>query len=332
VDCAGQLGVTQYLLGFKHRFESSRGMSERVTGVLIDSAGTAHFTKFAVRFAIVFLSVTMAIAGYARFGRVRGNATAVKASSIAVLPFTDLSPDKEHEYFSDGLTEELIDDLAKVDGLKVVARSSAFQFKGRNEDLRLVGRKLGVTHILEGSVSVQGDHVRIRAELTKADSGFQLWSETYDRCMNDSLAVQDEIARAATHALQLQLLGSNGVITSGNPPANDLAREAYLQGQVFFGSDSSRTDPAKALAYADQAITLDAGYAPAWAQIAQVYAYRGEAEKAFEWLDLAYRRHDPGLACIKYDPLLNNVRHDPRYAQLLETMHLPKLVVPASNM
>jgi len=116
------------------------------------------------------------------------------SASIAVLPFADLSPGKDQEYFSDGLSEELINDLAQVPGLKVVGRSSAFQFKGRNEDLRVVGRKLGVANILEGSVQREGDHVRIRAELIKADDGFQLWSETYDRKIEDIFTVQSQIA------------------------------------------------------------------------------------------------------------------------------------------
>jgi TolB-like protein len=111
-----------------------------------------------------------------------------------VLPFADLSAAKDQEYFSDGLAEQLINDLAKVSRLKVVGRSSAFQFKGKNEDVRDVGRKLGVANVLEGSVRREGNHVRITAELTKADDGFQLWSQTYDREIKDIFAIQDEIA------------------------------------------------------------------------------------------------------------------------------------------
>ena len=136
-----------------------------------------------------------------------------------MLPFADMSPAKDQEYFSDGLAEQLINDLAKVSGLKVVGRSSAFQFKGKNEDLRDVGRKLGVANVLEGSVRREGNHVRITAELIKADDGFQLWSQTYDREIKDIFAVQDEIALAATEALQLKLLGGNG-----QPVAPNLAQ------------------------------------------------------------------------------------------------------------
>src|SRR5262249_61844254 len=142
--------------------------------------------------------VAVAIGGefpFARNGRI---APLSNEASIAVLPFADLSPAKDQEYFSDGLAEQLIHDLDKVSGLKVVGRSSAFQFKGKNEDLREVGRKLGVANVLEGSVRREGNHIRITAELIKAGDGFQLWSQTYDRQINNIFAVQDEIARAAT--------------------------------------------------------------------------------------------------------------------------------------
>ena len=192
-------------------------------------------------------------------------------TSIAVLPFEDMSPTKDEEYFSDGLAEQLINDLAKVSGLAVVGRSSAFQFKGKNEDLRDVGRKLGVANVLEGSVRRDGNHIRITAELTKAGDGFQLWSQTYDREIKDIFAVQDEIAMAATEALQLKLLGANGQPVAPNQrSANPEAYEAYLQAKYFSGRGKSKEDLGKALAYTDNAIKLDENYAPAWALRASV--------------------------------------------------------------
>jgi TolB-like protein/Tfp pilus assembly protein PilF len=182
-----------------------------------------------------------------------------------------MSPGKDQEYFSDGLAEQLIHELAKVSGLKVVGRSSAFQFKGKNEDPREVGRKLGVANILEGSVRSEGDHVRITAELIKTDDGFQLWSQTYDREINDIFAVQDEIARATTEALRLKLLGGNGQpVPSNLHSANPEAYHAYLQAEYFSGRGQSKEDLDKALAYADTAIKLDEKYAPAWALRASV--------------------------------------------------------------
>jgi TolB-like protein/lipoprotein NlpI len=194
------------------------------------------------------------------------NVSATTAPSVAVLPFADLSPGKDQEYFSDGLADELINDLAKVPGVRVVARSSAFQFKGKNEDLRSVGRKLGVANILEGSVRREGNRVRIMAELTKVDDGFQLWSATYDRTMDDVFNVQDEIARSATAAMQVKLLGASvgAAIPSERTPKSE-AYQAYLQAQAFFGSGEDKGNLERALASVDAAIKFDPDYAPAWA-------------------------------------------------------------------
>jgi TolB-like protein/DNA-binding winged helix-turn-helix (wHTH) protein/Flp pilus assembly protein TadD len=211
------------------------------------------------------------IGGYIWFARDRALARSLNHPSIAVLPFADMSSAKDQEYFSDGLAEQLIGDLAKVSGLKVVGRSSAIQFKGKNEDLRDVGRKLGVANVLEGSVRRNGNHVRITAELIKADDGFQLWSQTYDREIKDIFAVQDEIALATTEALQLKLLGGNGQPVAPNlPSANPEAYQAYLQAEYFSGRGPSKEDLAKALSYTDTAIKLDEKYAPAWGLRASV--------------------------------------------------------------
>jgi TolB-like protein/DNA-binding winged helix-turn-helix (wHTH) protein/Flp pilus assembly protein TadD len=221
--------------------------------------------------AAVLALVAAATAGHFWPARKKHNAHPLNSSSIAVLPFADLSPGKDEEYFSDGLTEELINDLAKVPGLKVVARSSAFQFKGTHEDLRTVGQKLGVDNVLEGSVRKEGNRIRITAELTKAGDGFQLWSETYDREVSHIFAAQDEIARAVTSALQSKLLSSNRVaIPVSSRTTNSEAYQAYLEGQYFIARGQDREDLTKALACAERAITLDANYASAWAQRSQV--------------------------------------------------------------
>jgi TolB-like protein/DNA-binding winged helix-turn-helix (wHTH) protein/Tfp pilus assembly protein PilF len=214
----------------------------------------------------LFVLMAAAIGMYFRVAQNGPNVPALNNTSIAVLPFADMSPAKDQEYFSDGLSEQLINDLAKVSGLKVVGRSSAFQFRGKNEDLRDVGRKLGVANILEGSVRREGNHVRITAELTKVNDGFQLWSQTYDREIKDILAVEDEIALAATEALRLKLLGGNsqlvGLISRTAIPE---AYEAYLQAEYFSGRGQNKEELGKALAYTDKAIKLDDKYAPAWA-------------------------------------------------------------------
>ena len=214
----------------------------------------------------IALLLAAAIGSYLLVEQRRKNASAVTAPSIAVLPFADLSPGRDQEYLSDGLAAELINYLAKVPGVRVVARSSSFQFKGKNEDLRAVGKKLGVTNILEGSVQRQGDRVRIMAELIKVDDGFQLWSETYDPQIGDIFSVQDAIARAVTGALQVKLLEAKGTALSAHTRSTNLgAYQAFLQAQFFFGRGESKANLDKALAYADQAIKLDPKYAPAWA-------------------------------------------------------------------
>jgi TolB-like protein/DNA-binding winged helix-turn-helix (wHTH) protein/Flp pilus assembly protein TadD len=225
------------------------------------------------KIAIIAMLVVVAagLNGYFLLARNRRNAHPVTDTSIAVLPFADMSPAKDQEYLSDGLAEQLINDLAKVPGLKVIGRSSSFQFKDRSEDARDVGRKLAVANVLEGSVRREGNHVRITTELIKADDGFQLWSQTYDREINDIFAVQDEIARAATEALQPKLLEGNGQpVASASRSTNPEAYQAYLEAKYFAGRGASREDLDKALAYTDTAIKLDERYAPAWAFRASV--------------------------------------------------------------
>jgi TolB-like protein/DNA-binding winged helix-turn-helix (wHTH) protein/Flp pilus assembly protein TadD len=209
----------------------------------------------------------VAIGAHLRSTRNGALAPSLSNPSVAVLPFVDMSPAKDQEYFSDGLSEQLIHDLARISGLKVVGRSSAFQFKGKNQDLREVGRKLGVANVLEGSVRREGNHLRITAELVKAQDGFELWSQTYDREISDIFAVQDEIARSVAGALQSRLLSAGGATTSEDSRAtNSEAYEAYLEGQYFIARGQDKEDLTKALSYADQATKLDPGYAPAWAQ------------------------------------------------------------------
>ena len=196
--------------------------------------------------------------------------SSLNANSIAVLPFTDVSPSKDQEYFSDGLSDELITDLAKTPGLKVVARSSAFQFKGKNEDLHSVAQKLGVANVLEGSVRKEGNRARISVELIQADDGFQLWSETYDREIKDIFAVQDEIARAVVDALQSKLLKGDATLADSSRVTNSEAYQAYLQARYFIARGMDKEDLTKALSFADQAVKLDPNYAPACAERARV--------------------------------------------------------------
>ena len=156
-------------------------------------------------------------------------AAAVAQRSIAVLPFVDMSQSKDQEYLSDGLAEELLNLLAKIPELRVAARTSAFAFKNKPEDIQSIARKLHVAHVLEGSVRKSGTRVRITAQLIRADSGYHLWSETYDRDLNDIFSLQDEIAGAVVQGLKVTLLG--GTLPVRTAPKNPEAYNLYLQGR-----------------------------------------------------------------------------------------------------
>jgi TolB-like protein/Tfp pilus assembly protein PilF len=191
-------------------------------------------------------------------------------NSIAVLPFVNMSGDPENEYFSDGLSEELINALVMVDGLKVVARTSAFAFRGQERDVREIGAELGVENVLEGSVRKAGDRVRITAQLIHAEDGFHLWSETYDRQLDDIFAVQEEIASAISEQLELTLTPENRS-TLARRRTDDLeAYDLYLLGRHNWAtrSDDGLVD---AREYFEAAIARDSGFAPAWAGLAAVY-------------------------------------------------------------
>jgi TolB-like protein/DNA-binding winged helix-turn-helix (wHTH) protein/Flp pilus assembly protein TadD len=196
------------------------------------------------------------------------------ASSIAVLPFADMSSEKNQQYFSDGLAEELLNHLAKTPGLRVAARTSSFQFRNKSADPAAIGRQLDVATILEGSVRKEGKRVRISAELVKADDGFQLWSNTYDRDLNDVFAVQDDIARAITGELKLRLLNSHSAELPQRGISPD-AYNAYLQGRYFY-ERRTHDDLNRAYDYFQQAVKLDPNYARAWSALAWALIARAE--------------------------------------------------------
>ena len=188
--------------------------------------------------------------------------------SIAVLPFVDMSAAKDQEYFSDGLSEELLNLLAKIPELKVIGRTSSFSFKGKNEDLRNIAQKLGVAHILEGSVRKDGNKIRVTAQLIRATDGSHLWSETYDRDLEDLFKLQDEIAGVVVKQLKLKLLKSpsNG-ITSTNVEVHNL----ILQGNYFYDK-LDKENVAKALDFYFQALAIDSLDARVWGVIARTYS------------------------------------------------------------
>ena len=189
--------------------------------------------------------------------------------SIAVLPFVNISGDKEQEYFSDGLTEELLNALARINELQVAARTSSFVFKNKAGDVSKVARELRVAHVLEGSVRKLGNHLRITAQLIRADSGYELWSETYDSTLEDIFKLQDQITGAVVQALQVKLL--EGSLPVRQAPGNQEAYNLYLQGRFFSGL-YTREGFKQSLDYLDRAVKLDPRYEPSWTQLSLVYA------------------------------------------------------------
>jgi len=223
-----------------------------------------------------------------------------------VLPFVDMSEKHDQEYFSDGLSEELLDLLAKTQGLEVIARTSSFYFKGKQVTIAEIANTLHVAHLLEGSVRKAGRTMRVTAQLIRAKDGVHLWSDTYDRDLRDVFKVQDEIAAAVVKALQVKLLSTS--VKSQSEPRSADAYNLYLQGQ-YFARRASNVDVERGIASLRQAIALAPEFAPAHAELANAYFYdatfgsapRGRLDDARAEVDQALRL-DPTL------PLAHNVR------------------------
>ncbi|MDO8539222.1 MAG: TIR domain-containing protein [Opitutaceae bacterium] len=200
-------------------------------------------------------------------------APATSPKSIAVLPFANMSADAENEYFSDGMTEEIINALVQVPGLQVAARTSVFAFKGKADDLRMIAARLNVRTVLEGSVRKAGNRIRITAQLINAVDGYHLWSERFDRDLDDIFTVQDEIARTIVEKLKVQLVG-DGRQPLVKPPTDDLeAYQLYLQGRYFWSQRGGGLR--KGLQCFEAALARDPNYALAHAGVADTYTLLG---------------------------------------------------------
>jgi serine/threonine-protein kinase len=195
-------------------------------------------------------------------------------NSIAVLPFVNMSADADNEYFCDGLAEELLNALAKIDDLKVAARTASFSFRGKNDSMAEIGRTLNVNSILEGSVRKAGNRVRITVQLINASDGYHLWSERYDRDMQDIFEVQDEITLAVIDALKVKLLGAEKKAVLRRHTNNSEAYQNYLRGRFFFFKRIAG-DFQKAINYFEKAIDLDPEYAVAYSALAESYVFLG---------------------------------------------------------
>ncbi|MFC1776800.1 tetratricopeptide repeat protein [Pseudomonadota bacterium] len=219
---------------------------------------------------IAAVAIVLALAVYWYLRAPREITLVSPIPSIAVLPFADMSEGQDQEYFADGLSEELLNALARIEGLKVTGRTSSFHFRGSNEDLRVIAETLGVNHVLEGSVRKDGEQLRITVQLIDASSGFHLWSESYDRELKNIFAVQEEISGAIVGALKdhlsLQLeMGSRAVTTT-----NTEAHDAFLRGR-YLVSQPTRATIEAAIREFKQAITFDPDYALAHAELAMTF-------------------------------------------------------------
>lgn len=236
-------------------------------------------------------------------------------TSVVVLPFLDLSPEKDSEYFSDGLTEEVIDALSRVPNLRVVARTSAFAFKGKNADIREIGRELNVNGVIEGSVRKSGDHLRITAQLNRVSDGYHMWSRTYDRELRDVFAVQSDISQS----IAAELRAAQPANPRPRQPTEDVeAYRLYQEGRFLFNKFEAPDSDYKAIDFYQQALARDPRFALAYSGIADAYSYLAEnfvvapnevmpkakaaAEKALELDDSSAEAHTSlGIVELDYE-------------------------------
>ena len=232
------------------------------------------------KFATLIIGVAVIAAGLLAFQLLRAPRLAITPKSdnksIAVLPLLNESGDPKDEYFSDGLSEELIAALAQIKDLKVIGRSSSFRFKERKDESKTIGEKLGVATLLEGTVRKQGERVRIVAELINAADGIELWTRTFDRELKDIFAVQQEIAAAVASSLKVTLLGLDERSSANPATKNTEAHNAYLLGHYHF-QRRNLEDYRKAVGYFDQAIALDPEYALAYAERSEAWTLVGDS-------------------------------------------------------
>jgi serine/threonine protein kinase/tetratricopeptide (TPR) repeat protein len=236
---------------------------------------------------LVAVAVLLLLVSGALVARRSAQNSRVASASIAVLPFVDMSPQHDQEYFSDGVAQEIINSLAQVPELHVVARSSSFSFKGKNEDLRSIGEKLEVAHVLEGSVRKAGGRLRVSAQLVNTADSQQLWSQTFDRDVADVFAVQDEIAQAVVAALKLRVLPQRELRASDAVVTNPDVYALYLRGQQLRNS-GSLPDARSAIVQFEKAVALDPNYAPAHAALAESLLFYGgnadyEDARQYDW-------------------------------------------------
>jgi serine/threonine-protein kinase len=264
-----QAVIAKRFVGDIPKVGTTRDVPQAVDAALQRAMARAPVDRFAT--AAEFAEAVRALADGARRGQWTPPGAAKRApvtKAIAVLPLANMSADPENEYFSDGMTEEIINALAKVPGIQVASRTSSFAFKGKQDDVRQIGEKLSVTSVLEGSVRKVGTRIRITAQLINVENGYHLWSETYDRQLEDVFAIQDEISRAIVEALKLRLTHDPGQLVV--PTRNIEAYNLYLKGRFFFNKFNEQ-GLHRGLEFFQHALLQDPGFARAYAGIADCW-------------------------------------------------------------
>jgi TolB-like protein len=271
------LGMPAALAKLKDAVGQDRVASSQAVAAVKNAGGSRKRIVIAATAVVIALGIAVGLGVYFWSSKHVTQAPSVAAitdKSIAVLPFTDMSEKKDQEYFADGMAEEIIDLLVKIPGLKVISRTSSFQFKGKTEDLRSIGAQLGVAYVLEGSVRKHGDHLRVTAQLIDSRDGTHLFSQTYDRNLSDVLKMQDEIAAQVGRALQIEVSAAYDMVPRpalGNTEAYTL----YLQGlHALDRYDQPGLE--QAITDFQRALVLDPSFAAAANRLGQVYSALGE--------------------------------------------------------
>jgi TolB-like protein/DNA-binding winged helix-turn-helix (wHTH) protein/Tfp pilus assembly protein PilF len=251
-----------------------------------------------------FLSQRLWVANHSSSseGQIKSATRGVSDKSVAVLPFVNISGDKTNEYFSDGLSEELIDMLTQIPDLRVPARTSSFYFKGKQATIADIAKALGVAHVLEGSVRKSGNTIRITAQLVRVDNGYHVWSKTFDRQLDDIFKVQDEIAGSVVKALKVSLL--EGAVPRATTSANSEAYTLYLQGQAMSFSSTSPAEDQRAVDYLRQSLKLDPKFAPAWAELANTLAADFSTFGIRPYEETRAQAHEAADHALTLDPTL----------------------------
>jgi TolB-like protein/tetratricopeptide (TPR) repeat protein len=297
IPSKGATGLFQAPLGSVHDHRRSR---LTIAAIAVIGAALAYLVVDKV-----FLSIH--VANPAETAVPASSAPAPKVAvpaenSIAVLPFADMSEKKDQEYFSDGLSEELIDSLARIPDLAVSARTSSFYFKGKQTTIAEIARALGVAHVLEGSVRKSGNRLRVTVQLIRADNGYHLWSDTYDRKLDDIFKIQDEISALVIKALKLAM--RSGTPVAAAETTNTQANDLYLRAKFIFwkltGDSSARTTE-----LLKQALLLDPNFARAWALLARArssFAWQSEESSVADAADAIREARDAAERAVAFAP------------------------------